>query len=34
MTREELISTLKTLLNENQEDKIIVLINTAIAYIN
>jgi hypothetical protein len=34
MTREELISTLKTLLNENQEDKIIVLLNTAIAYIN
>ena len=34
MTREELISTLKTLLNENQEDKIIILINTAIAYIN
>ena len=34
MTREELISTLKTLLNENQEDKIIVLINTAIACIN
>ena len=34
MTREELIETLKTLLWENDETKIIYLINSAIAYIN
>ena len=34
MTREELIATLKTLLWENDETKIIVFINSAIAYIN
>ena len=34
MTREELISTLSTLLWENDETKIIFLINSAIAYIN
>ena len=34
MTREELIATLKSLLWENDETKIIVFINSAIAYIN
>lgn len=34
MTREELITTLSTLLWENEETKIILLINSAIAYIN
>ena len=34
MTREELIQTLKTLLWENDETKIVLLINSAIAYIN
>ena len=34
MTREELISTLSTLLWENDETKVIYLINSAIAYIN
>ena len=34
MTREELIQTLSTLLWENDETKIIFLINSAIAYIN
>ena len=34
MDREELITTLKTLLWENDETKIIVFINSAIAYIN
>lgn len=34
MTKEELIATLKTLLWENEETKIILLINSAIAYIN
>ena len=34
MTREELIATLKTLLWENDETKIVLLINSAIAYIN
>ena len=34
MDREELIATLKTLLWENDETKIIVFINSAIAYIN
>ena len=34
MSREELINTLKTLLWENEETKIILLINSAIAYIN
>ena len=34
MSREELISTLSTLLWENDETKVIYLINSAIAYIN
>ena len=34
MSREELISTLKTLLWENDETKIVIFINSAIAYIN
>ena len=34
MTREELIQTLSTLLWENDEIKIIFLINSAIAYVN
>lgn len=34
MTREELISALKNILWENDETKIILLINSAIAYIN
>lgn len=34
MTREELITTLSTLLWENEETKIVLLINSAIAYIN
>lgn len=34
MTREELITTLSTLLWENEEAKILLLINSAIAYIN
>ena len=34
MSREELIATLKSLLWENDETKIIVFINSAIAYIN
>lgn len=34
MTREELITTLSTLLWENNETKIVLLINSAIAYIN
>lgn len=34
MSREELINTLKTLLWENEETKIVLLINSAIAYIN
>ena len=34
MTREELIATLQSLLWENDETKIVLLINSAIAYIN
>jgi len=34
MTREELITTLKSLLDENEESKILIFINSAIAYIN
>ena len=34
MTKEELIDALKSLLWENDEDKIILFINSAIAYIN
>ena len=34
MTREELINTLKSLLDENEESKILIFINSAIAYIN
>lgn len=34
MSREELINTLQTLLWENEETKIILLVNSAIAYIN
>jgi hypothetical protein len=34
MSREELILTLKDVLNENDENKIILLINSAIAYVN
>jgi hypothetical protein len=34
MSKEELILTLKDVLNENDENKIILLINSAIAYVN
>ena len=34
MSREELINTLKSLLDENEESKILIFINSAIAYIN
>ena len=34
MYREELINTLKSLLDENEESKILIFINSAIAYIN
>jgi len=33
MTREELITTLKSLLDENEESKILIFINSAIAYV-
>jgi len=34
MDRQELVNTLKTLLWENDETKIVIFINSAIAYIN
>ena len=34
MSREELINTLKSLLWENDESKILIFINSAIAYVN
>ena len=34
MSREELINTLKSLLDENEESKILIFINSAIAYVN